>query len=589
VSRPVEPIPTRWLLLLYALALGLRLAHLAAFQAHPYLGLPRGDALYNLLWAARILDGPVLGTGTFHQSPVLAYLLAAASVLTDRPGLAVQLLQASLGSLGAVLLALSGARVARSRAGGLLAGLLAATYGPFVYHDALLLKESLGVFFVSLWIWLALRAADSGRLRDHALAGLALGTLWLIRDNASLLALVHALWCLLGREARRAAPATRLRRAAAVLAATLIPVLPLTARNVLVAGEPVLTIHAGGQNLYSGNHPGSDGFYHPLPFMSADPMHEEEDFRAEAERRTGRKLRATEVSRFWTHETLRAIGEAPLQWLALVGKKVLIFWNAYEIPDNYDFELTATFLPHLRWLPGFRLAAVLGLAGICLRTASPLMPLLRSAVVVYMLSVALFFVYSRYRIPVVPLLLVAGSAAVCRAVRLARARRLLPLAGMAAAAAAALALTSTSVCDAERGRIASFTWARYGVFLLQRGETEPARAALQRALALAPYNALALGALGDVALRSQDVPRAAELYVEAWRRGLARPDLLRRAAGALAASGRREAARELLLRARALRPDDAEPLELLRALGLDAARPQRPEAVPTPAPAGAAP
>jgi tetratricopeptide (TPR) repeat protein len=89
-----------------------------------------------------------------------------------------------------------------------------------------------------------------------------------------------------------------------------------------------------------------------------------------------------------------------------------LLYNDFEIPDDEDLRFFRRYAPALRLpLPGFGVIAVLGLVGLSLalrrRRAPPELVLFMAT---YTVSVALFFVFSRYRLPLVaPLAVFAGS------------------------------------------------------------------------------------------------------------------------------------------------------------------------------------
>jgi tetratricopeptide (TPR) repeat protein len=556
-----RPLPGAWLLLVFCAALLVRAWTLALVHADPYLSAPKADSLFFLQWAHSINTESFWGRELFVQSPLYAYLLALFLRTTAEPLLAIRLLQVLLGSGACVLVALSAHRLSGDARAALLAGLLAAGYGPLVYYDVLILKESLGVFLIALFLLLVLMAAESGRPRRWALAGLVLGLFWLVRANAPLLALPPLAWLGLQRRGR-ALPA-----ALAFTAAMLLAVAPLTARNLLVTGKPVLTIASGGWNLYAGNNPQATGLYHAMPGVSADPRREAGTLVAYAERQAGRPLTDAEASDWYVGETLRFVLGQPLQWLRLMLRKALIFWNAFEVPDNYAFSGFVLFLPHLGLMAGFPLAAALGLAGLALPARTPLVRLVRWEVLAYFLSVVLFYVNSRFRVMLVPLLLAGSAPLVAALLEAARQRRASGLLVPAALASVFFALTQSGVCDAETARVDARSWARYGEQLLERGRLAEADRALRRAYALHPADAYANLRLGDLALRTRRPAQAARFYAEARRLGAEDGALLRKSVTALSAAGQRQAAIELLRQALGSQADAAEARKLLRSLG----------------------
>jgi tetratricopeptide (TPR) repeat protein len=186
-----------------------------------------------------------------------------------------------------------------------------------------------------------------------------------------------------------------------------VVVLPVVARNYLIGHQFVLTTAHGGMNLYTGNNAYSLGPYTPLPFADPNPYAEIRGFHAEAERRAGHSLSVGEADRFWYKESWNFIRERPAQWLALIGKKVLIFFNNYEDSINLNYYVFREESKSLLGLPliAYGIVFPLGLWGMIVcgwkNSASRL---LSSYVIFYFLADVAFFVVSEYRYPVVPVL-----------------------------------------------------------------------------------------------------------------------------------------------------------------------------------------
>jgi tetratricopeptide (TPR) repeat protein len=187
-------------------------------------------------------------------------------------------------------------------------------------------------------------------------------------------------------------------------------------RNRVVGGEWILTTSNAGQNFFIGNNPlSTDGEYQPLPFVGANPKYEERDFAREAQRRTGLSLSPAQLSRFWFGQAWTWIRAHPGDWLRLTWVKLRNYWGAYEIPDNLDYYLYRQTTPVLRLpIPGFGLIGPLGLLGAVLAARWRGWPrLLLVFMAVYSFSVILFFVFTRFRVAMMPALFVfAGLGAV---------------------------------------------------------------------------------------------------------------------------------------------------------------------------------
>jgi cytochrome c-type biogenesis protein CcmH/NrfG len=118
-----------------------------------------------------------------------------------------------------------------------------------------------------------------------------------------------------------------------------------------------------------------------------------------------------EVSRFWFSESTAWIRSDPGAWLRLLWLKFRGYWGAYEIPDNLDFYAYREKTPVLSLpLPGFGVVAPFGLLGAVLAFRKGGWPrLLMLFVVVYSLSVVVFFVFSRFRMAMMPAIFVLAG------------------------------------------------------------------------------------------------------------------------------------------------------------------------------------
>ncbi|MFH0983689.1 MAG: tetratricopeptide repeat protein [Planctomycetota bacterium] len=192
-------------------------------------------------------------------------------------------------------------------------------------------------------------------------------------------------------------------------------------RNYRVGGEIALTTFQAGPNFYIGNHQGATGRYIALRPGAEWPPLERQAATELAEAEVGRALTPREVSRYWFAKAWDYIRHHPLDWLRLLLYKWVLVWNAYELSDTESFTLYA----HLSWLLGVLgklnhfgvlgpLAAV-GLAATARRWRN--LWTLYAMIVVLAGGVALFYVFARYRYPLVPLLAIFAGAGVVEIVR----------------------------------------------------------------------------------------------------------------------------------------------------------------------------
>jgi tetratricopeptide (TPR) repeat protein len=220
------------------------------------------------------------------------------------------------------------------------------------------------------------------------------------------------------------------------VAGILVLTAPVTIRNAIVSGDFVLITSNAGLNFYIGNGPESSGAYQKPAGLDVevDPAG-----RTLAEADLGRPLSPSEVSAWWMDRSLHWIRNRPVAAAALLVKKVSLFWTRMELPQIEHYGFTRRYVGLLKApLLGFGLLAPLGLAGLLLERRDPVARPLGLFLAAFCVSIVLFFVLSRYRMPVVPVLAVLSARTIIHTWRAARARDLhrlaVPVGGTAVAA-----------------------------------------------------------------------------------------------------------------------------------------------------------
>ena len=169
----------------------------------------------------------------------------------------------------------------------------------------------------------------------------------------------------------------------------------------------VLINYDAGPSFFIGNNAKSTGYYETFGFLRAHPKYERKDFTTKAEKILGKSLKPSEVSQFWFRMAFSFIQEKPIQWVKLQWKKFFIFINNYEKSDNYNYEFMQTITPVLRigFIP-FGVILVLALTSVAIgRWNTPSFYILYLFIIIYSGSVVLFYINSRYRLPLIPALL----------------------------------------------------------------------------------------------------------------------------------------------------------------------------------------
>ena len=500
-------------LLIFLIALSVRLIHIWQLQATPFFDTLLGDANGYDTWAQRLAAGDWIGTDVFYQAPLYPYFLGVVYAIFGRDLLIVRVIQAAIGSASCVLLGLAAARLFSKRVG-LAAGLTLALWAPAIFFDSLLQKSVLDMFFMCLSLWLisGIREQGSGiRTWVPIVLGCSMAALSLTRENGLLLVAVVALW--LWSSDRR-----RILYFATGLAIVFAPVV---ARNYSVDGGFYLTTSQFGSNFYIGNNPNADGTYASIRFGRGAPEFERLDAKEVAEESVGRTLSPSEVSSFWTGRALGYITSQPLSWLKLTGRKILLLFNRNEMLDTEAQESYAEFSVVLRvlgWVTHFGLLVPLALIGVIATWPDRRRLLIVHALALaYAASVVMFFVFARYRYPLVPFLIVFAAAPFDSRVRDYIARTLTQGNSKKwqwAAIVVVVAIFSNWPVLSPT-LMQSITENNLGTAFLEKGQYDQAIAHHERAIALRPDYAPAYNNLGAVLRAAGRLDDAVARYQQA--------------------------------------------------------------------------
>jgi tetratricopeptide (TPR) repeat protein len=502
------------------LAACLRLGHVWALRSTPWLeNLQLDHRIYDQ-WARRIAAGDWMGDEVFFLDPLYPYFLALLYKVFARDLLLVRLVQVAFGVGTCYLTAILGRRIAGTVVGN-LACLFAALFAPAIYYESMIEKTSLSVFLITLALALFL-----GRSRlEQLLAGTFLGLAALTRANFLILVPLGLLVLLVQRSAAGESPSqlgegagatpvggvlSGLLRwqtlgfgsAAVFLGGALLVLVPVTLRNHHVGGEWVLTTANAGQNFYIGNNvENTRGSYRAPDFVRPDPRYEQEDWRREAEARTGRSLGPREISDFWFGEAWKQIRGNPGFALKMLGRKSRLFWNDYEIPDNNNIRLMADY----SWVLGLRLIGLgwmvplAALAAVVALRKRRGVGILVGFAALYCLTVVTFFVVSRFRVQISPVLFVLtayGALWFWLRVREARWKQV-ALAGALAVVLGLFCLPIPEWEDPESDLAISYN--NLGSLYLRSGRTQEAIEVYERAVQIRPQSVIgAMRTLGDV-------------------------------------------------------------------------------------------
>jgi len=410
-----------WLLIaVLGVALTVRVIYVLQLRACPYFDQETMDAGYHDAWARAIARGESFQDGPYFRAPLYPWFLGVVYQVTNVNYLAVRLIQAVIGSLSCGLVYFIGRRI-MCRVAAFAAGLACALYWTIVYFDAELLIPVVATFLNLLLILSLLRAYERRTLMRCGMAGLLLGLSALARPNVLLFAPFVVIWLALSRSDDATAPSERRIRAGrsswlaagVFVAAMFAPIVPVTIRN-RVQGDWVLISSQAGVNFFIGNNQAADGMRVHVPGLRSSIREIYDGTQRVASQDAGRELSPSQVSSHYFGKALTWMRSNVADAARLMGRKLRYFWSRSEILNNKDIHfLTDRYTPIVKLLPvGFWLVGPLGLMGLAASIVSTdrwRLFGLWGFVLVYMVSVVLFFVTARFRLPVLPVLALLGA------------------------------------------------------------------------------------------------------------------------------------------------------------------------------------
>ncbi len=348
----------------------------------------------------------------------------------------------------------------RSDAVPIVAGLVMAAYPLAIWFDGELLLEGLLTFLVLLGFVLLLRSRDTDR--QWWLPGLAFGLAAITRPNVLAFLAVLPVWLSLeyGKwvkgsrgqgggfrtrtpeppnprtlpqmpQAAEAGPKkagrnTAWTRLMLVWGAAALVILPVTIRNYVVSGQFVPIAWQSGTNFYIGNSPVSDGVTAIVPGTRASWWGGYDDVKRLAEEAAGHPLKGAEIDRYWLGKGLEFWRTQPGKALGLLLRKTFIWFAGHEVSNDRDLYAVKhySFINYLLFNSKFLkfpfgILLPLALAGVwlCRSQWRRLLPLYLFAGA-YSLSFIVFFVTSRYRMPLIPIASILAALGLVGLVRL---------------------------------------------------------------------------------------------------------------------------------------------------------------------------
>lgn len=463
-----------------ALAAVLRVSYALASRHSPFFDHLDLDSRFYDLWAKRIASGDWVGDEVFFMGPLYPYFLALIYKVAGHSLLTVKIVQSLLGGLTAGIVYLLG-RECFGVIAGLIAGFLAAMYVPFLFYDNSILFPVLATLLNTMMLYFLYLGVVRGNTRWFAIGGMCAGLS--AAGNASVLAfgpLAVGFLLIFGKMHLR----VRLKAVGFFVAGIAVIVAPIAVRNLVIGKDLVPLTSNAGLNLFIGNNQKSTGAY--VKPEGLDVFTDPSGRTIAEAARGGVALKPSEVSDYWTSRAIDFAKSNPADFASNMLRKVFLFWSVYEIPqiEHLPFEKRYSWLLRIP-SPSFGIVCPLGILGMFLslrrrREAWLLFLFIMS----YSVTIITFFVVARYRLPMVPALMVFAASSVVWWIRAGRQRRYKPLAYSVLGFIALFAVVHINFYRIDPMSGFAQSYYRLGIIREDKGDLAGAMESYRRSLAI---------------------------------------------------------------------------------------------------------
>jgi 4-amino-4-deoxy-L-arabinose transferase-like glycosyltransferase len=430
----------RTALIIFALALAVRLIYLGGISRSPAYHVPIIDSATYDQHARLLVAKGIFYERFFWQGFFYPFFLAVVYFLTHGSMLAARLIQIVLGSLLCAGIYHLGSVVFDRRAG-IVAGVVAALYGPLIFYDVEILDAGFSAIWAVVLILLLLRAQRWKRALPSVLLGVCGGLSVVTRGTFLPFFLVACVWLTIVW--RRSAMPWRpvAARTALVLVGFLAVTMPVAQLCYRATGDFSFLSESGPINLFIGNNPERD-----KTIMIRPGAEWRELTRMPMVKGSISDVQDRDV---FTHLFLDYVKAHPIDFAKGLEAKTMEFFSSRELPRNDDIYIARKYsglFSALTWKAGkfgfpFGLLLPLALVGIARKLRRIPVPVY-AFLLLYPAAIIGVFVSGRYRIPVAAVLTVPAAAGALYLVDSLRGRRW-PLAALIAVSVCAIAAASS--------------------------------------------------------------------------------------------------------------------------------------------------
>jgi len=370
------------------------------------------DEVFYDNWGLAISRGHLIGNSVFYGLPLYPYFIGFIYWLFGHSLYVVRIIQVLLTVFSCVIIYLLGAKTFSKKAG-LLAALLFSLYGQFLFHEGQLVSVTLAIFLNLASILFLIFSLENKKRAYFLISGLLIGFASLAMSGILMMIpfVVFLVYYFLQNKVRA------ISYILLIILGIASPIGLSALHNYLAEKDFVLISAHGGITFYTGNNPNAKPYFNPIKEIGGNDI---QSFAVGskniAEKHLGKKLKPSEISSYWTKKAVKFILNNPLRYIWLFMLKFLFLCNGREIYDlSVDYNLMKTYTPILS-IPflGFSFILPFAALGIYISLKKEAKRFVfYSYLLSYSLSIILFMVNTRYRLPLVPILIIFASYGIC--------------------------------------------------------------------------------------------------------------------------------------------------------------------------------
>lgn len=338
---------------------------------------------------------------TAWMAPVYPYLLAGYYKLFGNNLTGMAVIQALAGGITCLLVGLCGSAIAGSGIG-LISAVIFALYPEMILLPLKFVAESWLLLWTMLIFWLGIKYNETRKRWMIVVCGILCGVAALTRVSALAYPIGLMFWFLVkGRFSRRL-----LTDSALLLLLTAATIAPWTVRNCMVMDKFVLIRTNFWVNAWRGNFPGATG-----TARNTDKILQDLALDPEYRKIIDPMLQGDEISREETYKKLAVqhIAEDPLRYIGLSLRRLFYFWT---------LDPTHPMTGHLLyWLPWVLLVLLSMFGAYTARSLWYDYSFWYLLFVITTVIYSLMLVLPRYRIPLIPGLMLLAASGVHHLVR----------------------------------------------------------------------------------------------------------------------------------------------------------------------------